>query len=387
MRRYRHLALLAALLAGGCGLQSPLAPALHPSGAASSRTTIAGAETPASVVWNRLTTQLAAAAPLPPPLFARAYALVHVAIYDALLAGHARGGQEGHALAAGAAYEVLLYLFPAQSAVIGDAAAAEVALERGGDARADRAWQLGRAVGRRVAERGRGDGSDAAFTGPVPSGEGIWTGTNPVLPMCGSWRPWVLQAGDDVQPEPPYAFGSAADRADVDEVLQVSLHRTPEQIAIVHKWADRSPPAIWNDILNTRILDHGLDGLDAARAHAFANMAMADAFICCWKTKYQYWIARPFQRSPGLVTVITTPNFPSYTSGHSTISAAVAVVLGDLFPDERDYFQAQAEEAAMSRLWGGIHFRHDNEQGLIVGHKVGLEVRDAMHAGGAIAAN
>jgi hypothetical protein len=149
----------------------------------------------------------------------------------------------------------------------------------------------------------------------------------------------------------------------------------------VHKWADVSPPAIWNEILNARIESRGLSGIEAARAHAFLNVAMADAFIECWACKYTYWTARPFHRIPGLVTVIATPNFPTYTSGHSTISAAAAVVLGAVFPDERDYFLQQSLEAAMSRLYGGIHFRHDNEQGTVCGTLIGEKVVRRMRVG------
>src|SRR5258708_25282309 len=94
---------------------------------------------------------------------------------------------------------------------------------------------------------------------------------------------------------------------------------------------------------------------------------MADGFIECWACKYKYWIARPFQRIPGLVAVITTPNFPTYTSGHSTISAAAAAVMGEVFPAERDYFVQQSLEAAMSRLYGGIHFPQDHEEGARAG--------------------
>ena len=72
--------------------------------------------------------------------------------------------------------------------------------------------------------------------------------------------------------------------------------------------------------------------------------------------------------------MIPTPNFPSYISGHSTISAAAAVVLGELFPRDQRFFRQQAEEAAMSRLWAGIHFRHDNDQGLALGRQVGERV-------------
>ena len=79
--------------------------------------------------------------------------------------------------------------------------------------------------------------------------------------------------------------------------------------------------------------------------------------------------------------MIPTPNFPGYTSGHSTISAAAAVVMGALLPDKAGYFQAQAAEAAVSRLWGGIHFSHDNDQGLLVGRRIGRKAVHVMRHG------
>jgi hypothetical protein len=329
--------------------------------------------------WNRLTASLSKGAGLPPPLVARQFALVHVAIYDALRAGgHPRHNLPSRALMAGAASEVLLDLFPSAAAAIDEAARAQLGQINENRGRTLAAWMVGRAVGRLAVSRGHRDGADAVYTGTPPSGDGIWTGTRPVLPMCGTWKTWVIQSGSEVRPEPPYAFGSAQDLADVAEVQDVALHRTAEQIAIVHKWADVSPPTIWCSLLDDRIEAQGLDEFEAARAQAYLCVALADAFISCWHEKYSSWIARPFQRLPGLVTVIPTPNFPSYTSGHSTISAAAAKVMSELFPDERGFFAAQAEEAALSRLWGGIHFRHDNDEGLRVGRQIGARVVDLM---------
>jgi hypothetical protein len=336
------------------------------------------------VVWNRLTRELGIGAKLPPPLMARAYALVQVGIYEAISPSgdRPRGNLPQHSLAAGAATRVLGYLFPGSLARIEEVASGEIALDPVSGGSAAGAWTVGSTVGRAVVARGRTDGSDAVYTGTPPSGDGIWTGTNPVLPMCGTWKTWVLKSGYEIQPEPPYAFGSANDLQDVQEVLDVSRHRTPEQIAIVHKWADVTPPAIWNDLLDDRIVAQNLDPVASARISAYLNMAMADAFIECWACKYDYWIARPFQRIPGLVTVIPTPNFPSYTSGHSTISAAAAAVLAEAFPAEADFFIQQSEEAALSRLLGGIHFRHDNEAGTRMGTEIGARVVEQMRAKG-----
>jgi len=339
-------------------------------------------ETDPSLFWNTVTTASARKAKLPPPLFARAYALVHIAIYDALAAGD-RGDREdlsSRAIAAGAASTVLDYLFPADSAHIDSAAQGQLTGERRHDARRIlRSWVLGQRVGQLAVLHGQHDGHDAVFPGPMPTGPGIWTGVNPLLPMCGTWQTWICSSGGEFQPEPPYAFGSAQDSSDLQAVYQASLNRTPEQVAIVHKWADLPPPAIWNNLLNDRIGTGERSALRAARAYAFLNAAMYDGFVCCWQMKYTYWTARPFQRIPGLTTVITTPNFPSYTSGHSTISAAAAGVMGEVFPAEKDFFAAQAREAAMSRLWGGIHYPRDNDQGLAVGQRIGQRVVRVMH--------
>ncbi|MBI4547991.1 MAG: phosphatase PAP2 family protein [Ignavibacteriae bacterium] len=335
------------------------------------------------VLWNRLTTKLGTRAGLPPPRFARAYALVHVAIYDALVAAHVTRRRDlvDRAIAAGAASNVLLYLFPNDSTRIRRNAMRQLVVEHGlARGRLLRSWVLGRRVGELVVQYGKNDRSDLVFTGEIPTGDGIWTGTNPVLPMCGEWKTWILSSGEEFQPEPPYLFGSHEDSVDVQEVYEVSLHRTPEQIAVVHAWADLPPPTIWCNYLNKRINRLHLRPFTAARAFAYLTATMYDGFVSCWRTKYTYWTARPFQRIPGLVTVITTPNFPSYSSGHSTISAAASVVMGELFPGEADYFTAQAEEAAISRLWGGIHFRHDNEQGLVVGQRIGEKAVAVMRS-------
>jgi hypothetical protein len=427
MRFHRSIAGLAlvtlvTLVAGGCGARNPVAPemradpgsetfvidsALDPrlpaAGLEASAATpedqalldrlqapatapVAGVVSNPAVYWNQVTTVLGRAAALPPPLLARDYALVQVAVFDALVASrhHLRGRLPAHAVAAGSASRVLAHLFPQAADRITDAAAEQVALDGPVTRRTLDGFLLGRAVGRLVVRRAKNDGSDTPFTGTLPSGDGIWTGTDPVLPMCGTWKTWVLTSGSEIQPEPPYAFGSAEDLADVQEVSDLSLHRTPEQIDVVHRWADLPPPTIWNHILARRIEVRDLGVFASARAYAYLNVAMADGFISCWQTKYTYWIARPFQRIPGLTTVIPTPNFPSYTSGHSTISAAAAVVLGEVFPGGRERFAAQAEEAALSRLWAGIHFRHDNEQGLAMGRAIGARVVERMQIGGRI---
>jgi membrane-associated phospholipid phosphatase len=92
---------------------------------------------------------------------------------------------------------------------------------------------------------------------------------------------------------------------------------------------------------------------------AYLNMAMMDAGISCWDAKYYYHYPRPIQQIEGFKTIAGTPNFPSYTSGHSVFSAAGSEVLAYIFPGEADKVRAWAEEAAISRVYGGIHWTFD----------------------------
>jgi hypothetical protein len=94
-----------------------------------------------------------------------------------------------------------------------------------------------------------------------------------------------------------------------------------------------------------------------------------DAGIACWDTKYYYYTPRPQQF--GLKTSVGLPNFPSYTSGHSTFSSAAATVLGFIFPEKAKEFEKYALEASNSRIFGLIHFRIDCELGLDHGKKIG----------------
>jgi membrane-associated phospholipid phosphatase len=123
------------------------------------------------------------------------------------------------------------------------------------------------------------------------------------------------------------------------------------------------------------IRSKGISDVASARILAALNTAQADAFIACWDAKFTYWSERPVtairrELDPTWLSYITTPPFSSYVSGHSTTSSAASEVLGAYFPGSASTLRGWAEEAAASRLYGGIHFRSDNETGLALGKKV-----------------
>ena len=155
-----------------------------------------------------------------------------------------------------------------------------------------------------------------------------------------------------------------------EECAEVKMYAddlSRERLAIVHKWADGvrtyTPPGHWNDIATEYIRDEKFSEVRAARAYALLNMAMHDAAVACWETKFYYFNPRPSQMDPSIKTATGLPNFPAYTSGHSTFSGAAAEVLTYLFPFDQAFFDEQADEASKSRLYGAIHYRSDIEMG------------------------
>ena len=165
--------------------------------------------------------------------------------------------------------------------------------------------------------------------------------------------------------------------------MSINATLTPEQLAIAKFWVDGhgsvTPAGHWNQIAIDKALKAGLDDATTARLFAQLNIAEADAFIAVWDVKYHYWTARPITAAKSLLgkqlkTPILTPPFPSYVSGHAAFSGAAAAVLGAYFLADAGELERMGQEAAMSRLFGGIHFRHDNEDGLTLGRKVAAKV-------------
>ncbi len=207
----------------------------------------------------------------------------------------------------------------------------------------------------------------------------------PMLPFFGlrktgvstGVKAWILKDADIIanRPVAPPLTSSGEMKSETDEVKYYATHLTRERLAIVHKWADGAgtytPPGHWNDIAAEYIRDANYSEVRAARAFALLNIALHDAAIACWDTKYFYFNPRPCQLDQSIKTGTGVPNFPAFTSGHSTFSGSAATVLSFLFPGDTEYFMAQAKEASDSRLFGAIHYRADIEMGLAHGKVVG----------------
>lgn len=302
----------------------------------------------------------------------RAAAALHIAINDAVVAADQHGRVAyARAAAAGAAGAVLAYLFPDKAAEIaGKADAAAHTLVLAGTAtEADvaGALALGQAVGAKVVERLRNDGSDRPWKGSIPGTPGTWNGTNPLLPQIATWKPWILASPDALRPPPPPKFDAGA----MKEVTDPANLAGSRKVA-AYKWAITGLLRYFNEQAALRIFEDRLDGdpVRAAEIYSVLNAAYYDALIACWDAKYAYWGQRPNQFDPAFKSQITTPNFPGYPSGHAIFAGAATSVLAHYFPRDAKKLETMAVEIASSRLWGGVHFRVDNEVGLQMGRAI-----------------
>ncbi|MDX1992776.1 MAG: vanadium-dependent haloperoxidase [bacterium] len=241
----------------------------------------------------------------------------------------------------------------------------------------------------------------------LPTGEGMWVptteGTNPAEPYWGQIRPFALGYADECAVNMNIDYSTdenSAFYAQAMEVKEVGENLTPEQQAIARWWVDTpavsgTPAGHWVSIENQMVEHLDLPLSRAAEMYALVGMALGDAFISCWSLKYQYNLLRPetyihdnIRRS--WQPYIQTPPFPEYPSGHSVVSAAAAEVLTTMFgivaftdnthvdegeaPRSFTSFEAASTEAAISRLYGGIHFRTAIENGMRQGRCVGQRV-------------
>lgn len=356
-----------------------------------------------------------------PPFAARAYALLSVAQYDASVAAWKYKYQYSrpapsttqptiklltpvtalpsypseHAVVAEASRKVLEFLFPAEKEYLQKLADENLNSRKWAGANTQSDLDAGKNVGGYVAtlaiNRAKTDRmKDAAdpnkthltyfnindATVPVRWKSLELPSRPPMLPLYGKVKTWYdsTSAYAALPPAPP-ALNSVEFVTALQEVRKISDDRTREQWRIADFWADGAgtftPPGHWNLIAQDLIIEAKFSEVRAARALALMNRAVMDAGILCWYSKYKYYLPRPSQMDSEIKTATGIPNFPSYTSGHASFSGAAATLLAHLFPNQSSVLLSQAEEAALSRLYGGIHYRFDNDRGRDCGIKIG----------------
>ena len=241
-----------------------------------------------------------------------------------------------------------------------------------------------------------------------PVGEGLWVPTFPAMgppvhPYWGNNRTFIAYVAASTQPGPQIPFSPSIKSpfyAMVNELYTISLSLSHEDSIIVKFWGDQpgnlNVPAHATNILKQLVIKNKLDLGAAAAAYALHGIALNDACISVWKTKFSYNQLRPITYIRDIMlhkdwnSVIPTPPHPEYSAAHAVISAASAVVLEKIFGTDYSFtdhsydatygartyksFDDYAKEAGRSRLLAGIHFSPSVATGLKQGRQVGTKV-------------
>jgi PAP2 superfamily len=285
----------------------------------------------------------------------------------------------------------------------------------------DRSVAFGEAVADNIIEYSKKDNykQTRGFRYTVTQEKGTWVPTPPgyndgVEPYWSTIRPATLDTASQFAPEKPFAYDMKNKNSpyykQVIEVHQAIKNLTDQQREIANFWDCNpfklnvtghamfatkkiSPGGHWMSIVNQISKAKKLTMMQTAEAYLLTSMSIFDGFISCWDEKYRSKMVRPetvinMEVDKDWIPTLQTPPFPEYTSGHSVISAASSVALTKLFGENFAFtdstevqfglparsfksFKAAAEEASISRFYGGIHFRPALDNGLKQGEKIG----------------
>lgn len=382
--------------------------------------------------WNEIA--FTTIPPQPPFPANRSMAIVQLAVFEAVnaITGKydpylgtvtAPQGASPEAAAITAAHDVLATLVPAQAAALGLQRDASLALVPDGQAKTDGITVGAAAAAAMLANRANDGSSPAAFYMPASSDPYEWqvyTGCPAGGGAFFHWqnmRPFAIESASQFRSVPPPKMNTGVYAQDFNELLAFgdinSTLRPQDRTDVARLYAIANPPALWNRTLLQIIADRGDEITDTARVMAVMNMAVSDAAVSVFDTKYFYRTWRPITAIPraaedgnkrttasSFTPLIATPCFPSYPSAHGSLSAAAMQVL------ERAYgrfghsitvqhpsvpgvvlnysdLRGMINDISDARVYGGIHFRFDQDAGERQGHAVGQFVYNhSLHKSG-----
>jgi PAP2 superfamily/Bacterial Ig-like domain len=382
------------------------------------RVDTAGAIDPV-LLWNQTVRQAIRTDASNPTSASRDMAMVQAAIFDVVNAIENRtgyyvtlaapAGVSIEASIAGAAHQVLSYLFPAQHALFDAVLSTSLAQVPDGSGETN-SVNFGRQVGQAIIELRANDGWDEFEEHRPGTDSGDWQPSEPMYavaldPQWATMQPWTMSSPDQFLPPGPPSLGSLRWANAYNEVKSLgarnSAARTADQLQIARFWAGgpgtSTPPGHWNLIAEQVATAAGNSIAENARLFAMLNIALADAAIVAWNSKFADDFWRPITAIHSGLTddneltdadstwqpLLITPPFPEYISGHSTFSGAAATVMTALFGSDFAFsvtseglagvtrsftsFDEAAAEAGRSRVYGGIHYEFSNADGQAAG--------------------
>jgi len=203
---------------------------------------------------------------------------------------------------------------------------------------------------------------------------------DPVEPNAGNWKTWVISSGKDYRAPPPPR--PAETQAELRALAALISHNDGQAEQQIKYWDAGAPAYRWMDLINSRVLAGTPTTAYPHRVYTYVALAMHDATIATWESKYFYNRQRPSERNHKLPTALSVPNSPSYPSEHAATAQAAAAVLAYFLPQEAQSFQTMAEQAGWSRVLAGLQYPSDYYAGLELGRKVAEQVIAKAQADG-----
>jgi membrane-associated phospholipid phosphatase len=211
----------------------------------------------------------------------------------------------------------------------------------------------------------RGGGPTVAMLGPVE-------------PFAGHWRTWVIASGSQFRlPPPPDA---EVTRGEIQQLQALAQRRDGAALQRIGYWDTGAPSYRWNRILIEEMVQNGTPANIAYRNLSILHLALYDALVAAWDSKYAHNRRHPNEIEPALPTAIPNPPSPSYPAEHAVAAGAAAAVFGYLYPQRAEAFRAMGEEAAASRLLAGVAYPSDVSAGLELGRQIAAKMIEHVGA-------
>jgi membrane-associated phospholipid phosphatase len=195
-------------------------------------------------------------------------------------------------------------------------------------------------------------------------------------PNAGKWKTWIILSGSAYRVPPPP--GAAETRAELQSMQAEAAQMDEARRQQIKFWDAGAPAYRWMDMLERRTEAGQPLTAHPHRVYAYVAIAMYDATIAAWESKYAYNRPRPSDLPFATRTLVDVPQSPSYPSEHSAAAAAAAGVLSWLFPNEASTYLGIAEEAGLSRVFAGVQFPSDHTAGMTLGKQVAQKVIERM---------